>query len=192
MAYIQADDQASSDPIHSFKLVNNGFCQILILWEGFPRANLKKMLVCCLPIQNFQAGLGDRKKVFFTLCHRKGTYFKAKLFTLGLDGEYQKSLIIKILAHNGRRFDFPVLVSAFLKGRNVNQLLSSVCGFVDSLTVFRKKYPGRASSLVDELNIIGQKYTHRSTRQNWSQIKACYLYCQYSGVVGSEKCSIIL
>ena len=42
-------------------------------------------------------------------------------------------------------------------------------------------------SLVDELDIIGQKYTHRSTRQNWSQIKAYYLSCQYSGVVGSEK-----
>ena len=27
----------------------------------------------------------------------------------------------------------------------MNQLLLSVCGFVDSLTVFRKKYPGRAS-----------------------------------------------
>ena len=47
-------------------------------------------------------------------------------------------------------------------------------------------------SLVDELDIIGQKYTHRSTRQNWSQIKAYYLSCQYSGVVGSEKCSVIL
>ena len=52
---------------------------------------------------------------------------------------------VVLVAHNGRRFDFPVLVSAFLKGGNVNQLLSSVCGFVDSLTVFRKKYPGRAS-----------------------------------------------
>ena len=49
------------------------------------------------------------------------------------------------VAHSGRQFDFPVIVSAFLKGGNVNQLLSSVCGFVASLTVFRKKYPGRAS-----------------------------------------------
>ena len=27
----------------------------------------------------------------------------------------------------------------------MNQLLSSVCGFIDSLTVYPKKYPGRAS-----------------------------------------------
>ena len=47
-------------------------------------------------------------------------------------------------------------------------------------------------SLVDEFDIKGQKYTHRSTRKNWPQIKAYYLSCQYSGVVGYEKCSVIL
>ena len=31
-----------------------------------------------------------------------------------------------LVAHNGRRFDFPVLVSAFLKIRDVNLLLSAV------------------------------------------------------------------
>ena len=41
---------------------------------------------------------------------------------------------VVLIAH-GRRFEFPVLVSAFLKGGNVNQLLSSVCDFVDSLII---------------------------------------------------------
>ena len=31
-----------------------------------------------------------------------------------------------LVAHNGRRFDFPVLVSAFLKIRDINLLLSAV------------------------------------------------------------------
>ena len=31
----------------------------------------------------------------------------------------------------------------------------------------------RAITLVYELDIIGQKYTHRATGHNWSQIKAC-------------------
>ena len=47
-------------------------------------------------------------------------------------------------------------------------------------------------TLVDKLDIIGQKCTNRSKRQNWSQIKAYYISYQYSGVVGSEKCSVIL
>ena len=63
----------------------------------------------------------------------------------------------------------------------------AVCFFLDNMGHKTSYY-----SLVDELDIIGQKYTHRSTRQKWSQIKAHYLSCQYSGIVGSEKCSVIL
>ena len=59
-------------------------------------------------------------------------------------------------------------------------------------STWERVWKNSITSLVDELDIIGQKYTHRSTRQNSSQIKAYYLSCQYSGVVGSEKCSVML
>ena len=49
------------------------------------------------------------------------------------------------VTHNGRRFNFPVPMSAFLKIRDINLLLSAVPGFIHSLSVFRKKYPKRSS-----------------------------------------------
>ena len=47
-------------------------------------------------------------------------------------------------------------------------------------------------TLVDELGITSQKYTHRSKGWNWSQIKAYYLFCWFPSVDMAKTCSVIL
>ncbi|XP_045215031.2 uncharacterized protein LOC123565087 [Mercenaria mercenaria] len=49
-----------------------------------------------------------------------------------------------LIAHNGRRFDFPILMTAVQKTKTTDVFFKSVFGFVDSLSVFRKKYPGES------------------------------------------------
>ena len=56
----------------------------------------------------------------------------------------QKCHYVILVAHNGRRFDFPVLISALMK-LDINRLFATVCGFIDFLAVFRKIYPGRSN-----------------------------------------------
>lgn len=70
-----------------------------------------------------------------------------------------------LVAHNGRRFDFPVLLSAFTKCGNMDKLLASVCGFIDSLAVFRKKYPGRSCYKQEELakDLLNSSYNAHNT-----------------------------
>ena len=48
---------------------------------------------------------------------------------------------VLLVAHNGRRFDFPVLVNTLINTDLVKPFSDSVLGFVDSLAVFRKCYP---------------------------------------------------
>lgn len=46
-----------------------------------------------------------------------------------------------LVAHNGRRFDFPVLLSALSFIGKRDDFVECVIGFIDSLSVFRKLYP---------------------------------------------------
>ena len=50
-----------------------------------------------------------------------------------------------LVAHNGRRFDFPVLLSTLRNIGCVDKLFDCVTGFIDSLTVFKKAYPDQES-----------------------------------------------
>ncbi|KAL4235710.1 rRNA-processing endoribonuclease [Mactra antiquata] len=63
-----------------------------------------------------------------------------------------------LTAHNGKRFDFPVLVSVLSKVNKFDRFSQCVMAICDSLALFRKVYPGRSTykqeSLVsDILNI---------------------------------------
>ena len=56
---------------------------------------------------------------------------------------------ILLVAHNGRRFDFPVLESALLKTDNENKL--KVSGYIDSLSVFKKQFPDQKNHTQENL-----------------------------------------
>ncbi len=65
-----------------------------------------------------------------------------------------------LVAHNGRKFDFPILTSILGKLNLFDLFQGTVTGFVDSLSVFRKVYPGLACYKQQVLvqDIIGQVY----------------------------------
>ena len=65
-----------------------------------------------------------------------------------------------LIAHNGRKFDFPILVNELLS-TGIYDNFSEVCkGFVDSLALFRKLLPGRKSYKQEELvrEILNSSY----------------------------------
>ncbi|XP_056018341.1 uncharacterized protein LOC125682729 isoform X2 [Ostrea edulis] len=56
-----------------------------------------------------------------------------------------------LISHNGRRFDFPVLLKTVMDIGKTGEFFDNVCGFIDSLAVFRKIYPGRKTYKQEEL-----------------------------------------
>ncbi|KAH3811476.1 hypothetical protein DPMN_139886 [Dreissena polymorpha] len=62
-----------------------------------------------------------------------------------------------LIAHNGRRFDFPILVSILRKGGNLEKI--STCAFIDSMSVFRKLYSKQSLKQVDLVStLLGETY----------------------------------
>lgn len=58
---------------------------------------------------------------------------------------------ILLMAHNGRKFDYPVLVVAYYKNKILDKLQSCVTGCVDSLTFFKKVFPNEKSYRQEDL-----------------------------------------
>ncbi|XP_048251367.1 uncharacterized protein LOC124145379 [Haliotis rufescens] len=56
-----------------------------------------------------------------------------------------------LVAHNGRRFDFPVFSSALINIKCEAQFFNCVSGLIDSLPVFKKAFPGQSSYKQEEL-----------------------------------------
>ncbi|KAH3871634.1 hypothetical protein DPMN_034841 [Dreissena polymorpha] len=60
------------------------------------------------------------------------------------------------VAHNGRRFDFPVLVSALLNTHCFETFCYCVSSFVDSAG-FQKSYPGQSQKQEDLVNLFSRQ-----------------------------------
>lgn len=73
--------------------------------------------------------------------------------------KYQNPILI---AHNGRGFDFPVIVNAAKKVNKLDQLLSSTFGCIDSIGVFRKAFPGQSNYKQESLakSLLGEGYNY--------------------------------
>lgn len=65
-----------------------------------------------------------------------------------------------LVAHNGRRFDFPVLVSACISCDLVDKIISNVTGLVDSLPTFKAMCPKQSSYKQEDLarSILSKEY----------------------------------
>ncbi|KAK3092293.1 hypothetical protein FSP39_000903, partial [Pinctada imbricata] len=48
-----------------------------------------------------------------------------------------------LIAHNGRRFDFPITMNAVRDVNLIDSFMSVIFGFIDSLGVLRKTFPGQ-------------------------------------------------
>ena len=56
-----------------------------------------------------------------------------------------------LIAHNGRRFDFPVLLSSCCSIDRCDSLIENTQGMVDSLNIFSKVFPKRSSYKQEDL-----------------------------------------
>ena len=48
-----------------------------------------------------------------------------------------------LVAHNGRRFDFPVFISCVKSAQALQKMFDTITGFIDSLPLFKKVFPGQ-------------------------------------------------
>ena len=66
-----------------------------------------------------------------------------------------------MVAHNGRRFDFPVLITACENVRLCDRLFHCVSGCADSLPVFKKEFAGRKSYKQEDITMdfLGADYS---------------------------------
>ena len=67
---------------------------------------------------------------------------------------------IFLFSHNGRRFDFPGLVSACISCDLVDKLISNVTGLVDSLPTFKAVCPKQSLYKQEDLarSILSKEY----------------------------------
>ena len=56
-----------------------------------------------------------------------------------------------LIAHNGRKFDFPILMSALINIRCEALFFESILGLIDSISVLKKAFPAQSSYKQDEL-----------------------------------------
>ena len=74
--------------------------------------------------------------------------------------ERHKKVIL--IAHNGRKFDFPVFMTSLVSADTgiVSRFCEVVVGFVDSIAVFRKVFPGQSSYKQEDLvkNLVNATY----------------------------------
>ncbi|ESP04817.1 hypothetical protein LOTGIDRAFT_156040 [Lottia gigantea] len=56
---------------------------------------------------------------------------------------------VVLVAHYGRKFDFPVIASAFVNTNTVDLFLNNVTNLIDSWKIFWKLYPGQSHKQVD-------------------------------------------
>lgn len=57
----------------------------------------------------------------------------------------KKQTNIYLIAHNGQRFNFPVLMSALINIKYDAQFMECVSVFIDNIYVFKKAYPAQSS-----------------------------------------------
>ena len=68
---------------------------------------------------------------------------------------------VVLVAHNGKRFDFPVVITACENVRLCDRLFHCVSGCADSLPVFKKVFAGRTSYKQEDIarDLLGAAYS---------------------------------
>jgi DNA polymerase III alpha subunit (gram-positive type) len=86
-----------------------------------------------------------------------------------------------LIAHNRRRFDFPILLSTFFSVGKLQQFFGTVQAVIDSLTVFRKLYP-RESLKQENLvsKILGLSYNAHNASADVDYLRLLFLNTQLS------------
>ncbi|XP_070573930.1 uncharacterized protein [Ptychodera flava] len=94
-----------------------------------------------------------------------------------------------LVAHNARSFDCRYLLQAMNECSLTDQFVANVCGFVDSLPVFRSLYPDRASYSQESLvnDYVGQDYEAHNAVADVFMLQKLLKVCQVSLSMMIEK-----
>lgn len=63
----------------------------------------------------------------------------------------QKRQNVFLISHNGRKFDFPILVTSFISVGKLENFFQCTAGLIDSLPLFRKYFPEQTSYKQEDL-----------------------------------------
>jgi DNA polymerase III alpha subunit (gram-positive type) len=96
----------------------------------------------------------------------------------------QKFKNVVLMAHNGRKFDFPVLVTAYENCDLLTSLYESIRACVDSLSVMKKTFPDQSSYKQEDLvkTVLGQSYNAHDALADVEALKYLYNACKLSSV----------
>ncbi|XP_060593809.1 uncharacterized protein LOC132748252, partial [Ruditapes philippinarum] len=91
----------------------------------------------------------------------------------------KKYNIVVLVAHNGRRFDFSVLVAAVSNVNKLEEFLASVVGCLDTLPLFRKTYSDRSSYKQGDLvqDILGIQYNAHDALEDVRALVKLFQHC---------------
>lgn len=86
---------------------------------------------------------------------------------------------VVLVAHNGRRFDFSVLVAAVSNVNKLEDFLASVVGCLDTLPLFRKTYSDRSSYKQGDLvqDILGIQYNAHDALEDVRALVKLFQHC---------------
>ena len=84
-----------------------------------------------------------------------------------------------LVAHNGRKFDFPVLTSAISNVQAMDKFMACVMGLLDSLTLFKKVLPGQGSYKQEDLvrNVLHTSYAAHDALEDVLALGKLIIYC---------------
>ena len=90
-----------------------------------------------------------------------------------------------LVAHNGRRFDFPVLTSALSHTNKLDAFCSTVSGYVDSLAVFKQAFPKMSSYKLEDLvaSQLKEQYGAHDALEDVKALGKLLCMCTESGIV---------
>ena len=97
----------------------------------------------------------------------------------------EKMQNVVLVAHNGRKFDFPVLISAISNVKALDKFYSCVIGFLDSLTMLKKVFPGRGSYKQEDL-VVGLLHATYPAHDALEDVRALGKLTMYCSVPTQE------
>ncbi|CAH1799569.1 unnamed protein product [Owenia fusiformis] len=98
-----------------------------------------------------------------------------------------KTSKLYIIAHNGQMFDMPVLMTALKKTGTINSFLKAVSGCIDSLKVFRKKFPNRSHKQKDLVfDLLGMTYESHNAEGDVKALGKLVNLCESSELLSAS------
>lgn len=105
----------------------------------------------------------------------------------GLENWLQQFNNVFLVAHNGRRFDFPVLLTAVEKIKESERFFKCVTGLIDSLPVFKKLYPKLSHKQEDLVShLLGTTYDAHNAEADVRALSDLMETCEQSTLLGSS------